>query len=42
MSYSLLVILSSKEEVDMDDTLSHLPEKEQSELFTINGYPEVG
>ena len=27
ISYSLLVSLSSKEEVDMDETISHSPEK---------------
>ena len=39
---SLLVFLSSKEEVDMDEPISHLPEKEEGELLTINGDPEVG
>ena len=42
MGSSLLVILSSKEDVDMDEPISHLPEKEESEFFTINGDPEVG
>ena len=40
-SYSL-VFLSLKEEVEMDEPISHLPEKEEGELLTINGDPEVG
>ena len=39
---SSLVFLSLKEEVDMDEPISHLPEKEESEFLTINGDPEVG
>ena len=31
-----------KEEVDMDDEISHSPEKQQGELLTIVGDPEVG
>ena len=42
ISSSLLVFLSSKEEVEMDEPLSHSPEKEQGELLTIVGDPEVG
>ena len=42
ISYSSLVFLSSKEEVEMDEPISHLPEKEEGELLTINGDPEVG
>ena len=38
----MLVFLSLEEEVDMEEPISHLPEKEQGELLTINGYPEVG
>ena len=26
----------------MEDPISHLPQKQQGELLTINGYPEVG
>ena len=32
----------AKEKVEMDGPLSHSPEKEQGELLTIVGYPEVG
>ena len=39
---SLLVYLSSKEEVDMEERISHLPKKEQGILLTINGDPEFG
>ena len=39
---SSLVYLSSKEEVDMEESISHLPETEEGVLLTINGYPEVG
>ena len=39
---SSLVFLSLKEEVEMEEPISHLPEKEQAELLTINGDPEVG
>ena len=34
--------LSSKEEVDMDEAISHSPKKEQGGFLTIVGYPEVG
>ena len=36
------MFLSLKEEVDMDEAISHSPEKEQGELLTIVGDPEVG
>ena len=39
---SLPVFLSSKEEVDMDEPLSHSPKKQQGELFTIVGDTVVG
>ena len=39
---SSLVFLSSKEEVEMDEPLSHSNQKEQGELLTIVGDPEVG
>ena len=42
ISSSFLVFLSSKEEVEMDEPISHLAEKEKGEFLTINGYPEVG
>ena len=42
ISYSLLVFSSSKEEVDMDESIAHIPENEEGELLTINGDPEVG
>ena len=42
ISSSSLVFLSSKENVDMNEPISHLPEKEEGELLTINGDPEVG
>ena len=35
------MFLSLKEEVDMDEPISHLPEKEEGGLLTINGDPEV-
>ena len=35
ISSYLLVFLSHKEEVDMDEAISHSPEKEQDELLTI-------
>ena len=38
----LLVFLSEKEEVEMEESISHLPEKEEGVLLTINGNPEVG
>ena len=41
ISSSSFVFLSSKEEVEMDEPISHFPEKEQGELLTINGDPEV-
>ena len=36
------MFLSSKEEIEIDESLSHSPEKEQGELLTIVGDPEVG
>ena len=42
ISFSSLVFLSPKEEVDMEEAISHSPKKEQGELLTIVGYPEVG
>ena len=42
IGYSSLVFSSSKEEVDMDEQISHLPKKEEGKLLTINGDPEVG
>ena len=39
---SSLVYLSLKEEVDMEEPILHLPEKEEGVLLTINGDPEVG
>ena len=42
ISSSLLVFLSSKEEVEMDEAISYSPEKEQGELLTIFGDAEVG
>ena len=42
ISSSSLVFFSSKDEVEMDEPISHLHEKEQSELLTIHGYPGVG
>ena len=36
------MFLSLKEEVDMYKPLSNSPEKEQGELLTIDGDPEVG
>ena len=42
ISSSSLVFLSSKEEVDMDEPISHLPKKEQGEFLTINRDLEVG
>ena len=35
------MFLSLKKEVGMDEALSNYPEKEQGELLTIFGYPEV-
>ena len=37
-----LVYLSEKEEDKTEESISHLPEKEEGVLLTINGYPEVG
>ena len=37
ISSSSLVFLISKEEVDMDEPILHLPEKEEGELLTIMG-----
>ena len=42
ISSSSLVFSSSKEEVDIDEAISHSPEKEQDEFFAIFGDPEVG
>ena len=42
ISSSILVFLSSKEEVDMDETLSNSLKKEQVKLLIIDGNPEVG
>ena len=42
ISYSSLVFLSSKEEVYMDETISHSTEKQQGDLLTIVGDNEVG
>ena len=39
---SLVVFLSSKEEVDMYEPISHLNEKEQGELLNINKDTGVG
>ena len=38
----LLVFLSPKEEVEMDEAISHSPEKEQGELLNIVGDPGFG
>ena len=38
----LIVYLSEKEEVEMEDSISHLSEKEEDVLLNINGDPEVG
>ena len=38
----MLVFLSLKEEVEMDEPISDLPKEEEGELLTINGDPEVG
>ena len=37
-----LVLLSSKEEVKMDEPISHLPKKEEYVLLTINGDTKIG
>ena len=42
ISSSSLVYLSLKEEIDMEELISNLPEKEQGELLTINGDTEFG
>ena len=42
ISSSLLVFLSSKGEVEMEEAISHSQEKEQGNLLTIVGDPEVG
>ena len=34
--------LSEKEEVEMEESISHLPKKEEGALLTVNGDPEVG
>ena len=36
------MLLIPKEEVEINEPISHLPEKEQGELLTINDNPEVG
>ena len=36
------MFLSLKEEVDIDEPLSHSPKKEKGEILTIVGNPEVG
>ena len=41
ISSSLLVFLSPKEEVEMDEPLSHSSKKQQGEFLTIDGYPGV-
>ena len=41
ISYSHLVFLSSKEEVDIDEAISHSPEKKQGELLNIVRDSEV-
>ena len=38
---SSVVYLSEKEEVDMEELISHLPEKEEGLFLTINGDNEV-
>ena len=42
ISSSLLLFLSLKEEVEMDEAISHYSEKEQGKFLTIVGDPEVG
>ena len=42
ISSSSLVFLSLKEEVEMEEPISHLLQKEQGGFFTINGDHEVG
>ena len=42
ISSSSLVFISLKEEVDMDEAISHYPGKEKSELLIIVEDPEVG
>ena len=37
-----LVYLSEKEEVEMEDSILHLPPKKEGVLLTIHGDPEVG
>ena len=34
--------LSDKEEVEIEESISHLPEKEEGVLLIINGDPKVG
>ena len=41
ISSPLLVFISSKEEVDMDEAISKSPEKEQGGFLTIVGDSEV-
>ena len=42
ISYNLLLILSLKEEFEMDEPLSYSTKKEQGEILAIVGDPEVG
>ena len=42
MGYCYLVLLCSKEDVDMDEPLSNSPEKEQVKLLIIGDKPEFG
>ena len=42
ISSSSLVLLSLKEEVEMDEPLAHSPKNKQGEFLTIDGDPEVG
>ena len=42
MGYYFLVILCSKEEVDIDEPLYKSTKKEQGELLIVDGDPEVG
>ena len=42
IGYCSLVYLSEKEEVDMEESISHLPKKEEDLLLTINGDFGVG
>ena len=42
ISSSSLVFLSLKEDIEMDEAISHSPKKEQGELLTIVVDPEFG